>query len=369
MGLRQVARTVNVRCNQALAIALLAMPVASLPAAEPQQSDRAPSDGAQVRITTYETESGDRYFAASIQPSADKSLMAAVRQATADVAIIVDTSATQAGDYRDGSIAALRAVVSKLRDQDRVRIFAGDVRATDLTGSFDQPAIYKEAIKSLAQRLPLGNTNLMAVIDSVRASLVAEPQNHSRSIVYIGDGSSIDAMQDENRFGAIVDALRADRIAVHSIAIGPANNVELMAVLANQTGGVVGIVGDDKDTNPASIGRQVGSSAIMSPIWLDQATLISGMTSVQHNRLPPLRLDRDSILLGRVANASVNGSLKLSGSTSGSNVSIVANGTIEPNHPDFGFLAGLVKQASDNDGLRLPTAGSTMLRETARVLP
>ncbi|GAF95281.1 unnamed protein product, partial [marine sediment metagenome] len=204
--------------------------------------------------------------------------------------------------------------------------------------------------------------------DSVRAKLVAEPQNHSRSIVYIGDGASIDAMKDEQRFGAIVDALRADRIAVHSIAIGPANNVELMAVLANQTGGVVGVVGDSENTKPESVGRLVGSSAVMSPVWLDDATLISGMTSVQQDRLPPLRLDRDTILLGTLTKESSDGSLKFSGVTSGSAVSIVADGMMEQSHPDFGFLAGLVKQASDNHGLTLPTAGSAMLRETARVL-
>lgn len=105
MGLRQVARTFNVSCNQAMAIAWLAMPLISLSAAEPQ---RTASEGAEVRIATYRNETGDGYFAASIQPSADKALLAAVRKANADVAIIVDTSATQAGDFRDGSIEALR---------------------------------------------------------------------------------------------------------------------------------------------------------------------------------------------------------------------------------------------------------------------
>ncbi len=256
-----------------------------------------------------------------------------------------------------------------------MRIFAADVRAADLSGSFVKARYEKgesnpsqAAIRALSQRLPLGNTNMMTVIDSVRAKLVGEPQNHSRSIVYIGDGTSIDAMEDEKRFGAIVDALRADRIAIHSIAIGPAKNVELMAVLANQTGGVVGVVGTTEEKNPESMGRQIGSSAIMSPIWLSDAKWINGMASIQQDRLPPLRLDRDTIVLGTVTKDAAEGSLQLTGVTSGSNVSIVADGMVEASHPDFAFLPGLVKQATDNRGLTLPTASSGMLRETARVL-
>ena len=188
--------------------------------------------------------------------------------------------------------------------EDRVRIFAADVRANELNETFVAAGQAEEAIAKLKKRLPLGNTNMLSVISSVRAALVAEPSNHTRSIVYIGDGSSIDALGNEKRFGALIGALRADRIAVHSIAIGPALNIELMAILANQTGGVLGVVGETDPTNASAIGAGVGDSAMMSPIWLTEAKLLAGMNSIQADRLPPLRLDRDSILLGSLDRAS-----------------------------------------------------------------
>ncbi len=359
MGLRHVARTVQSTVLHSLAL------VACLATIGQTASEAA--EGANVRIATYQTPSGDAYFAASVQPSADDSLLKASRQAPADVVVVVDTSASQAGEFRTESMAALRSVMGQLRADDRVRIFAADVSAIDLSESFVAAGQTDEAIAKLKKRLPLGNTNIVSVIGSVRAALVAEPQNHTRSIVYIGDGSSIDAMGNEQRFGALVSALRADRISVHSVVIGPVTNIELMAVLANQTGGVIGIVGANEN-NAAAIGTRVGDSAKVSPIWLSEAKLLSGMTTIQNDRLPPLRLDRDSILIGKIDTTTAEGTLQLAGETTTSSVKMVVDVALEPSHPDFAFLPGLVKQTQDNSGLMLPSAGSPLLREAARVL-
>ncbi len=259
-------------------------------------------------------------------------------------------------------------MLQELRPDDRVRLFAADVRAAELSESFVAAGQTDDAIAKLKKRLPLGNTNMLSVIGSVRAALVSESPNHTRSIVYIGDGSSIDTLGGQERFGALMNALRADRIAVHCIAIGPALNIELMAILANQTGGVVGVVGDADQSGAVAIGSRIGDSATLSPIWLSEAKLLKGMSSIQADRLPPLRLDRDSILVGRLDAAASEGTLEFTGETTASAIRIVAEGALEPNHPDFAFLPGLVNQMQDDQGLMLPTAGSPLLRETARVL-
>ncbi|QDT10412.1 VWA domain-containing protein [Planctomycetes bacterium K23_9] len=332
-------------------------------------ADSGQSDGANVRIASYQTPSGDVFFASSIQPSADDSLLNAARKAPADVVIVVDTSASQVGDYRRESVAAIRGVLDRLRSTDRVRVFAADVQATPLGNSFDSAKsdLTNAAINQLKQRLPLGNTNMVTVIDSVRAALVSQSEDHTRSIIYIGDGSSIDSTSNEDRFGGLVEALRSDRIAVHSIAVGPSTNIELMAILANQTGGVLGVVGNDDDSSAAAVARSVGTSSTMSPIWLTGAKLLPGMTTVHGSQMPPLRLDRDSIVLGTADAKQRSGQFILSGETTSSKIRIVADANIEPSHMDFAFLPGLIKDASKNRGLTLATANSTLLRETARL--
>ncbi len=208
MGSRHVARTVF---TWALAGVILAPSLAAQSAAT-VHSSTAGSDGAQIRIATYRGEDASGYFAASVQPSADADLMAAVEKAPADVVILVDTSASQVGEFRSDSIAAVRTIAGKLRSGDRVRVYAADVSAADMTGSFIAASSIESAVNQLKKRLPLGNTNMVGVIDAVRSALVAEPQNHTRSIIYIGDGSSLDAMGDSVRFGA--------RSSVHFEPIG-----------------------------------------------------------------------------------------------------------------------------------------------------
>jgi len=278
----------------------------------------AAEDDAQVRIVSYATPSGDGFFAASILPAASDSLLAATRQADADVVLIIDTSASQMGEYRRDSMAAVRTVCEQLDTNDRVRLFAADVKPTDLSGKFGSAtaSLTSAAVEKLGKRLPLGNTNLVSALDAARTALVAEPSNRTRSVIYVGDGASLEASADRKRFEALIDALRADHISVHSIVIGPTTHVEIPAILANQTGGVLGIADNREGARPVDIARAVGKSSTVSPIWLKSTKLLDGMQTVQKDRLPPLRLDRDSILLGRTSDLSdASGQLTLIGET------------------------------------------------------
>ncbi|MGB0760110.1 MAG: vWA domain-containing protein, partial [Rubripirellula sp.] len=360
MGLRHVARTTRFKSFHSFAILTCLVSMGATTAFA--------TEGANVRISTFDTETGEGYFAASVKPVADSTLQQASESQSADVVVIVDTSASQVGQFRTGSLEALQGIIDSLRPSDRIRIYAADVRSTDMSKSFGAAGSTKLAVQRLRKRLPLGNTNLATAIGTVRSALASEPQNRTRSIIYIGDGSSIDGLNNPVRFAALVDSLRADHIAVHSIAIGPATELGMMAILANHTGGTVGIVGNRPENMPAAIADRVGKSAVMSPIWLDRATLLAGMEIVQADRLPPLRLDRDSILMGSFAGHLSEGSLELSGQTTASKVKIVADAKVSQSNDFFGFLPGLVRRARYNDGLMLATAGTPLLEETARVL-
>ncbi|PNY36880.1 hypothetical protein C2E31_11030, partial [Rhodopirellula baltica] len=123
------------------------------------------ADEAQVRIVSFTASEGDSYFAASIMPSADDTLLAATSKAAADVVIIVDTSASQAGDFRRESMAALKSVLSNLRSGDRAKVYAADVDAVAMTSNFasSNESNVSNAMGALSRRLPLGHTNMVAV--------------------------------------------------------------------------------------------------------------------------------------------------------------------------------------------------------------
>ncbi|MGC6448579.1 MAG: hypothetical protein ACON5J_19280, partial [Rubripirellula sp.] len=360
MGLRQVARTAK-RAALFSLIATFSASSAHLQAAEIM-------DAANARVATYQTEEGDSFFAVALQPSAEEAILESVRSRPADIVVIVDTSATQVGEFREDSITALDSILGRLRPQDRVRVFAADVKTSELTTGFTAATEAGVSLDVLAKRLPLGNTNLMEALTVTSDTFSDETANRTRSIVYVGDGTAIDTMGNESSFATMVDSLREKQISLHSVAIGATRNIELMGILANQTGGVIGVVGDDASTGAEAIATRIADSAKMSAIWVKEAKLPGGMESVQADRLPPLRLDRDSILLGTAASLSEKGQLEIIGESAEDTIRLVSTVTVEENHPDFAFLPGLVRQSSDNDGLMLPSAGSDMLRQTIQVL-
>lgn len=253
-------------------------------AAAPLLGGRAEANDAQVRVVTY-GEGEQVHFAASILPSANDQLLSEVAKPAADIVVVVDTSASQSGEFRRESFAAAKQVIKSLRSSDRVQIFAADVAATPLSSGLSSPgdSAVEQALNRLNDRLPLGHTNMISIIESVRGALVATPPNHTRSIVYIGDATSVEGMANEARFAAMVDALRADHVSVHSVAVGPTTNLEMMGVLANHTGGIIGVVNATDGNTATAIARRVAESATLSPIWLDRAEL-TGVTTVAHGK-------------------------------------------------------------------------------------
>ncbi len=331
-----------------------------------------------TRVATYQNEAGESFFAASIQPPADQALLDLLSQGPARVGIVVDTSASQVGAFRQDQLAMLRGILSGLRPGDQVQLFAADVSVaplSELISVADESAI-AEALAKLTRRLPLGHTNLNNALQTVQTALRSGPRDETRSLIYIGDGASMELAADEQAFETLVDSLCADRIAVHSVAIGPSKNVALLATLANQTGGELALLADGQADIASQLGKQVAAAATLSPIWVEQVTLPTGLKTIQAKRLPPLRLDRDSLLFGTApaiepagqGAPATTGKIEVIGKSGRGKVVFTADATIEANHPDFSFLPGMVSAATSNGGLLLPTAGSPLLREAARTM-
>ncbi|QDS95253.1 hypothetical protein FF011L_40460 [Roseimaritima multifibrata] len=350
MGLRRVMQLVAVS-------ALLAN--TSLTAADPVAGSN--------RLATYATPAGDNYFALSVQPSADPALLQAARSRPARVVVVVDTSASQVGTYRGAASLAVQSLLEQLRPTDEVKIYAVDVNAAPLSDSFASGTAEttREAVSKLQRRLPLGNTNLSTALHSARAELVGQPGTHS--IVYIGDGSSLGEIRDQQSFVTLIDALRADKISIHSLAVGPTTNVELLATLANQTGGVTLAPTEENLNLAGTFGRQLADASVTAPMWIDDLKLPTGMKTVQAGRLPPVRIDRDTVLIGQME-PKVEGNIVVDGHVGGVPFEVAMDATAEPANPDFAFLPGLVGNSANNQGLLLPTPGSWALQSIAKAM-
>ncbi len=316
-----------------------------------------PETPGQAQMWTHETAAGERYFALSLtpdlQPTAERSV---------DIVIVFDTSASQTGLYRVDGIDALTTMLGALTGDVRVHLMAGDLRAVPMGEGFATPggAETASALEKLQQRAPLGSTDMNAVL---RGALAAFPDGGSRSrqIVYLGDGLSRANLLEAEEFGRLVKDLVQARVTVSSFAIGPEREISLLAALANHTGGMLYL-----DSSQASIAQQAGLAmarvALGVVVWPTSVEVSPDVPESYPSPMPAMRLDRDSIVTGRLGSTDPL-QLKVTADVDGQSVTLKWTVQPEPSSDEFGYLPRLVEDARENSGLTLATIGSTGLRQ------
>jgi hypothetical protein len=353
-----------------LALALLSVTVSTALAADPIAAE----------LNTFQRDDGQTFFALSITPPAD-----AAKDAPSDVVILFDTSASQAGAYRETALAAVDACIAKLRPQDRVQIIAADLEARPITKQFlaaNGPEL-RAALEALRNETPLGSTDMEQALRVAASSF--EKGSASRAILYIGDGLSTANLLGTESFRDLVKSLTSAKASVSSYAIGPKRDAQLLAALANQTGGNLYVDepmewADEKEQitedrarqENARRGQEVGGRMAewtrATVLYPANITWPAELGDVYPTSMPPLRTDRDTIVVGAAA-APLEKAIEFSVATAGDKP-IELRFTAAPNSAgdSHAFLAQVVEMARNDGGISLPTVGSAGLAETGRML-
>jgi hypothetical protein len=296
-----MSRTSPVR----MAVWLAALSVAALMLAV---AESAPTSPEAARLDSYTAADGTNYFALCVTPNV------AVPAAPAhDVVVLFDTSATQIDEYRARGLAALSTLLAGLAPNDRVQLLAVDNNAIPMTPGFVAAgsAEMNAAVAKLQGRVPLGASDMDKSLSAAAAAFSGAPVN-PRAAVYIGKGTSLANLLAPARFDQLVGTLADGRIAVSSLAIGPRLDMPLLGALAGRTGGkVISDVspnpnrrapGPADPLDPSFAGPNLGAEllrAVQGPVlWPQSVTYPPAFTEVFPKRTPPLRLDRDSVVVG-----------------------------------------------------------------------
>ena len=334
-----------------------------------------------ARLVTFERE-GQTFYALSLMPEIS------VKEADAStVVVLFDTSASQQGAYREAALAALDSLLKNLRPSDQIELWAGDLDVKPMTSGPVAPKSddLSAAIARLRDVVPLGSTDMAQALESAAASLTTTSAGQ-RSVVYIGDGISVANLLDTATLKKLLGELRDARVSVTSHAIGPKTDSQLLAVLANQTGGNLYVqptlawrdeqagVSDDEAQAENTRNAQLGGKALAewtraTVLWPRRVELDSSLGQTYPAAMPPLRADRDTILIGVTSDALPEAV----------RVNIVAEGhygqtplawtaATEGSQDDNAYLAQIVEAAQRDEGISLPTVGSAGLAETARMV-
>jgi hypothetical protein len=310
-----------------------------------------------ARLDCFVHPDGTSYFALSLQPPA-----AAPVAAPHDVVILVSTSAGQTGEYRAKAFEALQSVVAGLRAGDRVRLIATDLKAIPLTKGFVAPdgAEWKEAVAALQQRTPLGSNDLEKALTAAAASFGADAKN-PRALIYIGDGSSRAKMLSLDKFRQLASTLADEHVPVLSYGVGFRVDRQILGVLAGQTGGM--LIDEPRDGSAGEAGRELAAAVHAAVFWPTGAVKWPAQIGeVFPKTLPPLRSDRDTIVIGTLKGKDP---LRIEAAVDGPGGATKLSWTVAPGKgmEDNNYLPALLEQARSSDGLSLPLVSSASLAE------
>ena len=288
--------------------------------------------------------------------------------------ILVDTSASQVGEHRRQSLSLLESLLKALPDGDQVRLFAADLHADPLDKDFNDvhgPAV-AEAVSLLKRRVPLGATHLEEVLRT--ALKVAGEQ--AADITYIGDGMSTADLVEADELRSLIADLRQKKVTVHSFGVGPQRNLQLLGILALQTGGVVAfdseidssdeaVIGDSKKSErlAGDVAREQGralATAIKTAVFFPDDLQFGGDIKALLPASPlPMRPDRETIYL---VNGELAGPVELKLLDSKSQEAVKWLLPTSTELPAATFLPVLARQVDESNGLSNPLAGMQLFR-------
>ena len=312
-----------------------------------------------VDVLRYTAPDGETYFALPlVAPGNSKSLQAVPAR---DVVILVDTSASQTGSHRVQSLAVLNDVLASLGKTDRVRLFAVDVQTTALTSDWAPVGsdVVAEAVVRLSRRAPLGATRLIPALDVAALSLTGKRPG---TVLYIGDGMSSAELVDTDDMKKMLTRFRNRHVPIHSYGVGPRLDLQVLGVMAQQTGGTV-LVDRGRKADESGVGRRIATAIHGQVIYPAKVTVPEGITLLPSQALP-LRVDRETIYVGR-------GQLETGTVVSGWSSTVEGSADLQWRVGDLSaesgnaFLATLFRGAESTDGFTVALAGTEMLK-TAR---
>ncbi|MBN1591221.1 MAG: hypothetical protein JW888_17040, partial [Pirellulales bacterium] len=327
-----------------------------------------------ARLDVFSHPDGATYFALSLKPAVE-----AGEPNGSDVVVLFDTSSSQVGKFRDNALAALESLLAGLGPNDRVKLFAVDLNAIAMNPAMAAPGSRElaDAVEKLKARVPLGATNMETAMMVAATSFSGETK--PRACVYIGDGMSAANVLGTKNFETLVAALTDARVAVSSYAVGPRLDEQLLGALAGRTGGIMksqenAVVlekdGKPKDVaalSPQEVGKALAQAATGVVYWPVSAELPKDrMTEVLPKRMPPLRADRDSVLIGTLKGEGPL-SIKITANTPSGTKKLAWEVTPGKSEKKNEFLGKLVGVARADGGMSLPLIDSNSLQQARNV--
>jgi len=273
--------------------------------------------------------------------------------------VLVDTSASQTGKFRENSLQVLNSLASVLPQDHQILVVAVDSTFETLSGDFVAPGSteFAAAIHKLSERTPMGATDLAA---SLRKAVALADAELPASLLYIGDGVSSANLLSSQDLSQIVTSMNDAEVSFHAILLGPKVDTELSGILANQTGGTC-----QHPTRTAAhvVAQELSDAISIAPEFVSNLTSNDVALSLASPARVALRSDRHTVVFGKGAAAR---ELKLTANDSdGHACNWTATATENASGNEVRIL---FERAASSQGLNAPIVGIEGLQSVSAEL-
>ena len=296
----------------------------------------------------YQSLDGSVYFALQV-----KAEFAAASTRPRDIQILIDASASQAGGPLESARRIAKEIVASAGESDRLAIWA--VSTPKATRNLVRGGGLKPVADARAAFVPLDNEYASGAVDLKDAldRVVKEfdgKTTRQQVIVYLGDGESALNPLDENARYKLAAELRAQNVAFYAMPLGSPINGHNLHTLVTGTGGNVFRTNDEKTDDPVVAIKAVAvrfQKALAVPVLdASKVTLSSEVAEMYPAKLPPLRADVPTLVVGRFEKGKVPANLELTieGKVAGVAVTTKVTHKMPEATPDNFFLGSVVAQ-------------------------
>ncbi|HEY8506174.1 MAG TPA: vWA domain-containing protein, partial [Gemmataceae bacterium] len=322
---------------------------AKSPAADRWADGLAASKFANTPVLTYETGKGEHLFALQLRPGLPEAAPADTARPR-DLLILIDTSASQAGKPYLLAQEIAAALIRDASPADRVSLWTLNTPGAtrDLANGFQEPRspALQNALKRLKEvEYPSGASDLK---DGLRRVLKTFEPRFSRQqvLLFIGDAQSAYNPLAEPERLALAAELRASLVGFFAVPLGPDIHAENLHTLVAGTGGAVVRVpvrlkGAERMNELVARFNEAVRVPVLMP---DEFRLPEGVAEFFPTKLPPLRADAPTLVVGKFKGGPVKLEGTVKGTVAGRPVTVAFAHDAPAPQADNYFLASVLDQ-------------------------
>jgi tetratricopeptide (TPR) repeat protein len=321
--------------------------------AAPPADELAKTRYTEVPALAYKLGSGETVFAWQVKPT----LPAAAAPRPRDVLVMVDTSASQAGPHLARARSILAALAAGSGPDDRIDVWTINIDNPSATRSLtegfrpaDSEAVHAAGAKLDDAEYGSGAVDLKA---GLKQAVKAFERRGGRNqvLLYLGDGESAASPTPLSEAGRVeLGRLLADRqVAFFAVPLGARVDGQNLHGLAAMTGGAVVRLTDDPLTaqGRTAVAGKLREAFDVPVLVPERVTFGPAGVEVYPTRLPPLRADRPTLVVGLLKEPAQVVSARVEGRANGNKVTIDLSERLPAPDAENYFLHAMLAQWRD----------------------